>query len=88
MRQSDDGGACIKGKTILLVHIGSSAGCIQLLKHLHAVSFDAQANGRRQAAKACADHDSCWGAIVQAIGSDGWSIATTSCATPITRSVN
>ena len=88
MRQSDDGGACVKGETILLVHIGSPAGRVQLLQHLNAVSLDAQTNGRRQAAKACADHDSCRGAIVQWIRPDGGNIATTRCATPVAHSVN
>ena len=88
MRQSDDRGTGIKGETILLVHIGSPAGCVQLLQHLNAVSLDAQTNGRRQAAKACADHDRCRGAIVQWIRPDGGNIATTRCATPVAHSVN
>ena len=88
MRQSDDGGACIKGETILLVHIGPPAGRIQLLQHLNVVSLDAQTNSCCQTAKACADHDRCGAVVVQWIRPDGWNIATTGCATPIAHSVN
>ena len=59
VRQGDDGGARIKGKTILFVHIGSAARRIQFLEHLNAITFDAQTNGGCQATKSCADHNGC-----------------------------
>ena len=57
VRQGDDGGACVKGETVLLVHIGAAAWGIEFFQHLNAISFDAQTNGCRQATKARANHN-------------------------------
>ena len=48
VRQSDDCRASIEGKPVLLVDIGSTAGRIQLLKHLHTVALDTEPDGRSE----------------------------------------
>ena len=52
----DDGGACIKGKAVLLVHISTAPWLVELFEYLDAVALNAQANGRSQAPKAAANH--------------------------------
>ena len=44
VRQGDDGRARIKGKTILLVHIGTATWRVQFFQHLNAITLDAQTN--------------------------------------------
>ena len=45
VRQGDDGRAGVEGKAILLMHISTATGGIELFQHLNAITFDAQANG-------------------------------------------
>ena len=45
VRQSNDGGASVKGETILLVNIGAATWGIEFFQHLNAITFDAQTNG-------------------------------------------
>ena len=46
--QCDDRRASIEGETVLLVDISSTAGRIQLLKHLHTVALDTEPDGRSE----------------------------------------
>ena len=39
--QCDDGGACIKGKAVLFVHIGATTRHVQFFKNLNLVALDA-----------------------------------------------
>ena len=59
VRQGDDGRAGVEGKAILLMHISTATGRIELFQHLNAITFDAQTNGSGQATKSCADHNGC-----------------------------
>ena len=45
VRQGDDGRAGVEGKAILLMHISTATGGIELFQHLNAITFDAQTNG-------------------------------------------
>jgi hypothetical protein len=57
VRQGDDGGTRIKRKTILLVHVSTAPGGIQLFQHLNAIAFHAQTNRGSQSAKSRANHN-------------------------------
>jgi hypothetical protein len=56
-RRGDHGGPGVEGEPVLLVHVSSPAGGIELVQHGHAVAAGAEAHRRGEPAKAAADHD-------------------------------